>query len=402
MNPHLNEWLDLTFRWLHVIAGVAWIGTSFYFVWLENLLERNKDDLPEGVEGDLWAIHGGGFYHLKKFEVAPAKLPETLHWFKWEAYFTWIFGFSLLIIVYYFNAGAYMVDASVADLSSTTAIAIGVGAIVGGWVVYDVLCRTPLLKRPTLFLAVMFALMVAAAWGLSQVLSPRAAYIHIGAMIGTMMAGNVFFVIIPGQKKMVTAAEEGTEVDPADGRYASLRSRHNNYFTLPVLFIMISGHFPTTYGNEFGWIILAGLSAIGIAVRHHFNVRHQTNKWAWTMAAAAIGIVALGLITSPQMQQGDAEAELASVEPVAFEDVQAIVSARCVSCHSENPTDEVFAGATPDDVNFDSPEGIKKWATRIKIRAYDQKTMPVANKTEMTDEERKTLAAWVAQGASLD
>lgn len=400
MNPHFNEWLDLTIRWLHVIAGVAWSGTSFYFVWLENLLERGKDGLPDGVEGDLWAVHGGGFYHLKKFEVAPDELPETLHWFKWEAYFTWIFGLSLLIVVYYLNAGAMMIDPSVAELSNTTAVAIGAGSIIGGWVVYDVLCRTPLLKRPTLFLGVMYGLMVAAAFVLSEVLSARAAYIHIGAMIGTMMAGNVFFVIIPNQKKMVRAAEDGEEPDASDGQYASLRSRHNNYFTLPVLFIMVSNHFPSTYGGEYGWAILAGLSAIGIAVRHHFNVRHKTNKWAWTMAAALVGMVALGLVTSPSFGKSEEQKALDAMAPVEFQLVQTIINTRCVQCHSQNPTDDVFA--VPQGVVFDTPADIKKHAPRIKFRAYDQKTMPVANKTKITEEERKILGAWVVQGAKIE
>ncbi len=400
MNAHLNEWLNLTIRWLHVIAGVAWIGTSFYFVWLENLLERHKDDLPEGVEGDLWAVHGGGFYHLQKFEVAPDELPDTLHWFKWEAYFTWIFGLSLLIVVYYFNSSVLMVDPSVAQISNTTAIAIGVGSIIGGWVVYDVLCRTPLLKRPTMFLAVMFAIMVAAAYGLSQVLNPRAAYIHIGAMLGTMMAGNVFFVIIPNQKKMVAAAEDGRQPNAADGQYAALRSRHNNYFTLPVLFIMISNHFSSTYGNPYGWAILAGLSAIGIAIRHHFNVRHKTNKWAWTMFAGAAGMVALGLVTSPHFVNGGQQDELKQMDPVSFQQVHSIIRQRCTRCHSKNPTDDVFTSA-PKGVMFDTPEEIQKRADRIKTRVYDQKTMPLANKTHITPKERKIIGAWVEQGASL-
>jgi uncharacterized membrane protein len=400
MTPHFNEWLDLAIRWLHVITGVAWIGTSFYFAWLENLLERNKDDLPEGVEGDLWAVHGGGFYHLKKFEVAPEKLPKTLHWFKWEAYFTWIFGLSLLVVVYYLNASSTMVDPRIAELGSMTAVAIGAGAIVGGWIVYDVLCRTPLLKRPTLFLAVMYGLMVAAAFGLSEVLSARAAYIHVGAMIGTMMAGNVFFVIIPGQKKMVEAVEDGREPDAADGEYASLRSRHNNYFTLPVLFIMISNHFPSTYGGEYGWAILAGISAIGIAVRHHFNVRHKTNKWAWTMAFAVVGMLALALVTSPQFGQSDKQAALAKMDPVSYGEVKTIINQRCIQCHSQTPTDDVFA--VPQGVIFDTPQDIQKHAARIKLRAFDQETMPVINKTKITQEERKILGAWVVQGAKIE
>lgn len=400
MDAHLNEWLDLAIRWLHVIAGVAWIGTSFYFVWLENLLERDKDDLPEGVEGDLWAIHGGGFYYLRKFEVAPEKIPDTLHWFKWEAYFTWIFGFALLIVVYYLNADIYMVDAAVAELSTTTAIAIGVASIVGGWIVYDVLCRTPLLRKPTLFLAVMFAIMVGAAWGLSEVLSSRAAYIHVGAMIGTMMVGNVFFVIIPGQKKMVRAAEEGTEPDAEDGRYAALRSRHNNYFTLPVLFIMVSSHFPSTYGNEFGWAILAGLSALSIAVRHHFNVRHETNKWAWTMGAALVGMVALGLLTSPNFGMSDKKAALEEAEPVSFEEVEGIVATRCTTCHATQPSDESFSSPA-GGVILEKPGQIQAYAEPIKQRVYFQENMPFANKTRITDEEREKLGAWVEQGASV-
>lgn len=401
MNPHLIEWLDLVIRWLHVITGVAWIGASFYFVWLENMLERDKPDLPPGIEGDLWAVHGGGFYYLTKYKVAPDKMPKTLHWFKWEAYFTWIFGFSLLTIVYYFKADSFMVDKSVADISAMTSIALGVGSIVIGWVVYDVLCRTPLLKRPSLFLVTMYLFMVAAAYGLSEFLSPRAAYIHVGAMLGTMMAGNVFFVIIPGQKKMVSAAEQGREPNAADGRYASLRSRHNNYFTLPVLFIMVSNHFPTTYGNEYGWAILAGLSAVGIAIRHHFNVRHKTNQYAWTMAAGALAILALAFVTSPDFGKNDKRAALEAMAPVPFATVDKIVTERCTVCHSETPSDAVWKTA-PLGIKFDTPDEIKKHAERIKVRTYDMETMPLVNQTHMTPEERKTLGAWVVQGAKID
>jgi uncharacterized membrane protein len=398
MNPHVVEWLNLTFRWMHVIVGVAWIGASFYFVWLENNLERGKKELGEGIAGDLWAIHGGGFYYLKKFEVAPPRLPETLHWFKWEAYATWLTGVTLMTIVYYLNADTYMVDASVADIGSMTAIGIGIGSLVIGWIVYDVLCRTPLLKYPTAMLAVMFAFLTGAAWLLSQYLAPRAAYIHVGAMIGTMMAGNVLMVIIPGQKRLVAAAERGEEPDAWQGIYAGLRSRHNNYFTLPVLFIMISNHFSSTWGHEWGWLVLAGISAAGIAVRHHFNVRHRTNRWAWTMPAAGLALVGLAYFTAPDDAGGDVAA-LEAHPPVEFSEAKAIIATRCLQCHSETPTDDVFT-APPNGVVFDSDREIARWASRMKVRVYDLHTMPLANKTGMTEDERLTLAAWVHQGAS--
>lgn len=401
MPAYIIEWLDLTFRWLHVIVGVAWIGTSFYFVWLENMLDRKSPDLPEGVEGDLWAIHGGGFYYLRKFEVAPAKLPETLHWFKWEAYATWITGLCMLTVVYYLNAEAMMVDPAVASVTTWGSIGIGVGAIIAGWLVYDGLCRTPLLKRPTLFLAVMFGLMVAASWGLTELLSHRAAYIHVGAMLGTMMAGNVFFVIIPNQKRLVDAAEAGGKPDAAQAAYASLRSRHNNYFTLPVLFIMVSNHFSMTYGPEYAWAILAVLSAVSIGIRHHFNVRHRTNRWAWTMPFAALAIASLAFVTAPGVQLNEPDPKLAKMEPVAFEEVQTIIAARCAQCHATEPSSELFY-APPQGVVFETPEQIERWAHRIKIRVYDDKTMPLANRTKMTEEEREKVAAWVYQGANIE
>ncbi len=396
MAPHVIEWLNLLVRWLHVIVGVAWIGASFYFVFLENHLEKNKPDLREGLAGDLWAIHGGGFYYLEKYKVAPAELPQNLHWFKWEAYATWITGFCLLVIVYYMNASVYMIDAAVADISPGASIGIGLGALAVGWIVYDVLCRTPLLKRPTLMLAVMFGFLTAVAYGLSQFLAPRAVYIHIGAMIGTMMAGNVLMVIIPGQRRLVAAAKEGKEPEAWHGIYAGLRSRHNNYFTLPVLFIMISNHFPSTYGHEHAWLILAGISAVGIAVRHHFNVRHVSNKWAWTMPVGLVALGCLAWVTMPK-NDGGSLPPVSTAGEVTFNDVQVIVSTRCVQCHASQPTDDVFTVA-PNGVVFDTEADIRKWAPRMKARVYDMQTMPMANKTGMTEEERVALAAWVVNG----
>lgn len=401
MSPHVIEWSNLVVRWIHIIVGIAWIGASFYFVWLENHLERGKPGQKEGIAGDLWAIHGGGFYYLEKYAVAPKKLPETLHWFKWEAYATWLSGVTLLTIVYYLNVDAYMIDANVADLSAAQAIGIGLGSMLGGWIVYDVLCRTPLLKKPTLMLAVMFAFLTGMAYLLFQLLSARAAYIHVGAMIGTMMAGNVLFVIIPSQKRLVAAAEKGEEPDPWQGQYAGLRSRHNNYFTLPVLFIMISNHFPLTYGDEHGWAILAGISAVGVAIRHHFNVRHRTQAYVWSMPVGAAALAALAWFTAPDTSNRGSVAELQAQAPVPFHEVKAIVATRCLMCHSETPTDDLFTVA-PGGVKFDTDAEIAKWAPRMKVRTYDVKTMPFDNKSGMTEEERLKLGAWVYQGAHLD
>lgn len=398
MLAHIIEWLNLSLRWLHIIVGVAWIGASFYFVWLENHLEKLKADLPDDIAGDLWAIHGGGFYYLRKFKVAPEKLPETLHWFKWEAYWTFITGICLLIVVYYMNAATYMIDTSVADISPATSIGIGVGSLFVGWFFYDIACRSPLLKKPALMLLVMFVFLTACAYGLQQYLSPRAAYIHIGAMIGTMMAGNVFFVIIPGQKKLVAAAQAGKAPDPWDGIYGGLRSRHNNYFTLPVLFIMTSNHFPMTYGNPYGWAILATISAVGIAVRHHFNIQHRTNSAFWVMPVGIVVVAALAWFTAPSAAGDEA---LESYRTVSLAEVQAVVSTRCSSCHSSHPTDDVFKVA-PNGTIFDTPADMQKWAGRMKVRAYDLKTMPMANKSGITDEERLILGAWVYQGAKIN
>lgn len=398
MLSHIFDWLNLVVRWIHVIVGVAWIGASFYFVWLENHLERNKDSLPKGIAGDLWAIHGGGFYYLTKYKVAPEKLPETLHWFKWEAYATWITGVCLLFIVYYMNAGAYMVDAGVAAISPGMSIAIGIGSLVVGWIFYDVICRTPLLKKPALMLVLMFGFLTFSAWLLSQYLAPRAAYIHVGAMIGTMMAGNVFFVIIPGQKKLVKAAEEGREPDPWDGIYGGLRSRHNNYFTLPVLFIMISNHFPMTYGHPYGWAVLAAISAVSIAIRHHFNVRHKSNATMWVMPAGAVAIALIAWVTSPGFMDADSSAALKDHAPVSFAEAQAVVAKHCYSCHSTSPTDEIFVIA-PNGVKFDTTESMVQYADSIKTRVWDVRNMPFGNKSTITEDERLLLAAWVYQGA---
>ncbi|MDX1556436.1 MAG: urate hydroxylase PuuD, partial [Xanthomonadales bacterium] len=292
---HLHDWLNLLLRWAHFITGVAWIGASFYFNWLENHLERKVRASESGsdIAGDLWAVHGGGFYYLQKYEVAPPRLPTTLHWFKYEAYFTWFTGFALLVSLYYFNAGVYMVDASVSDLGPGAAVAIGLAALVVSWLFYDGLCKSPLKENNALLGLIVFGWFAGVAWILTSLLSGRAAYIHVGAAIGTLMVANVAHVIIPAQRDMVEALSSGQKPDGAKGRNALLRSRHNNYFTLPVLFIMISNHYPMFYANAYGWAVLASIGAITAYARHFFNLRNQGQFKPSILVISALATVAL-------------------------------------------------------------------------------------------------------------
>ncbi|MBN0987783.1 urate hydroxylase PuuD [Amphritea pacifica] len=388
MDPHITEWLNLAVRWVHMITGIAWIGASFYFVWLENHLDRSNP--REGLSGDLWAIHGGGIYHLEKYKLAPPKMPEQLHWFKWEAYATFLSGFTLLAVVYYLNAQLYLV-APGSDLSSAAAIGISVGSLVAGWFIYTTLCDSPLGKKPALLGLVLFVLLVAAAWGFTHVFSGRAAFIHIGAMIGTIMVGNVFFIIMPAQSDLVGAINAGREPDPALPAKGLLRSRHNNYFTLPVLFIMISNHFPSTYSFEYNWAILAGLAILSVLVRHYFNTRHESQKFVWTLPAAALGMIALAFVTAPKTAA-------TSTTQVSFTQVKQIIDERCSVCHSTTPT---FAGftAAPLGVIMDNPQQIQMLAPRIQAQAITTQAMPLGNITQMTQQERDLLGTWIAQGA---
>ncbi len=388
MDPHITEWLNLAVRWVHMITGIAWIGASFYFVWLENHLDRRNP--REGLSGDLWAIHGGGIYHLEKYKLAPPKMPEQLHWFKWEAYATFLSGFTLLAVVYYLNAQLYLV-APGSDLSSAAAIGISVGSLVAGWFIYTTLCDSPLGKQPALLGLVLFVLLVAAAWGFTHVFSGRAAFIHIGAIIGTIMVGNVFFIIMPAQSDLVGAINAGREPDPALPAKGLLRSRHNNYFTLPVLFIMISNHFPSTYSFEYNWAILAGLAILSVLVRHYFNTRHESQKFVWTLPAAALGMIALAFVTAPKTAA-------TSATQVSFTQVKQIIDERCSVCHSATPT---FAGftAAPLGVIMDNPQQIQMLAPRIQAQAITTQAMPLGNITQMTQQERDLLGTWIAQGA---
>ena len=295
---HVLDWLHLVVRWAHIVLGIAWIGASFYFIFLENSLNRTNN-LRDELAGNLWAIHGGGFYYIEKYKVAPGQLPEKLHWFKFEAYFTWLSGALLLLMVYYMNAGSYMIDREVADISESTAVSIGIGSLISGWLIYDFLCRTSLLQKKKAFALIGLIIVAGYAWLLSHYLSGRAAFIHVGALLGTMMVGNVFFVIIPSQKALVRAAKAGQAPNPELGKYAGLRSLHNNYMTLPVLFTMISNHFPVTFGHAWNWAILLGLTLTSVAVRHYINEHEKGRQLAYLLLIAFIGLIALVFVTAP-------------------------------------------------------------------------------------------------------
>jgi uncharacterized membrane protein len=409
--PYGLEWMNLLVRWLHIITGIAWIGASFYFVWLDNSLRppaAGGELANKGVAGELWAVHGGGFYNPQKYMVAPAELPAELHWFKWEAYSTWLSGFALLTIVYYFNAQAMMVDRSVADLSSWQAIGIGLGSLVVAWVFYDLLCRSKLGKHDLAFGAVIFAFLVGATWVLTQLLSGRAAYIHIGAMIGTIMVANVAMVIIPGQRKMVNAMRAGQKPDPVYGIRGKQRSVHNNYFTLPVLFIMISNHFAMTYHHPHAWAVLGMIMLAGVFIRHFFNLRHKGRidfKYpaigVLLLAAVAIAIAPRPPVTSASASASGLPGAAGAGAAAQFAQVQGIIAQRCVSCHAAHPTQPGFAAA-PAGVALDNAQNISQNAPRIYQQAVQLKAMPLANMTNMTDAERAQVAAWFEGGAKTN
>ena len=376
-----------------MIAGIAWIGSSFYFIALDNHLRPPQDEREReaGIGGETWEIHGGGFYNIKKYLVAPRVLPETLHWFKWEAYTTWLSGFALMIVLYYLNADTYLIDRSVADLSTGKAVAISIALLVAAWVVYDVLCRL-LAARPFVLAAVLLGLITLAAWGIGHLFSARAMYLQIGAMLGTMMVGNVFFVIIPAHWELVRAKQAGREPDPAANARAKLRSVQNNYLTLPVVFTMLSNHFPFTYGHSYSWLILVVLLVIGAWVRHFFTLRHLGRTVWWIPVSAAIAIAVLAILIRPQSQS------TAGTPAVSFAQIAPIVDERCAACHSQHPTK---VDAAPRGIKLDTPAEIKAQATAIEQQAVQTQAMPLGNVTGMTKAERDLLGRWIAQGATI-
>ncbi|WOH36045.1 urate hydroxylase PuuD [Thalassotalea fonticola] len=394
MDPYINEWLNLVIRFAHLITGIAWIGASFYFVWLDNHLEKPPQvKADNGVGGDLWAIHGGGFYEVAKYKLAPPKMPTTLHWFKWEAYTTWITGFLLLSLMFYVGAESYLIDKRVADLTQFQAVALGIGSIVVGVGSYEVLVRTKLKNHGIILGLILIVVATALSYGLTQVFSARGAYMHMGAIIGTIMAGNVFFGIMPSQRALVKAVEDGTSPDPSYGLNAKLRSTHNTYTTLPVIFIMISNHYPMTYNHSANWIVLIGIILITAAVRQYFVLRHFGKQKPLVLVGSVVATIALAFLIAPQTVEISAQQKQ---QVVSNEQVTQIIEQRCGSCHSEQPTDDIFKIA-PAGIVFTDMASIEQWAPRIKARVIDAKDMPFMNKTQMSDEERTSLAIWLAQ-----
>jgi len=398
----ISEWIGLCVRWLHVIAGIAWVGTSFYFVHLDSSIRRTEN-LPDEVGGETWQVHSGGFYHMVKYLVAPARLPEELTWFRWEAYATWLSGFALLALVYYLGAELYLIDNHVLKLDPWQAIAISMAGLLLGWIGYDLLCKSPLAANDAMLTVVGFLLLAALAYGWTFVFSARGAYMQMGAMIGTIMVANVWRVVIPNQKIVVADLIAGRRPDPRLGEEAKLRSMHNNYLTLPILFVMISNHYPLAYASRWGWLIFTLILLVGASIRHFFNVRHTGGAapwWSWGVAAAGIALVMWLSSYPPEPPAAGAQAATAAPVKASPEAVREIVLTRCSMCHSAEP---VWAGihVAPKGVRLDTPELIRLNAHRISVNVVLTHAMPPGNITGIEPGERATLAAWIAAGAPM-
>lgn len=401
MNPNLKEILELLVRWAHVIAGIMWIGNSMLFNWLDRNLEK-KENPSELHVGTIWMVHSGGFYEVEKKHLAPGQMPAILHWFKWQSYITWITGALLLHLVYYSTQGM-LVDPQVAALTPLQAGLIGPGFIVGGFFLYEILWRSPLAKLNWLATLLSVGILAGAIWGLTHLLSGRAAYIHVGALIGTCMSGNVLFHIMPSQRELIRATNAGEKQNPAIGQYAKQRSIHNNYLTFPLLFIMISNHFSGTYGSPVNWLILGILIVGGASVRHFMNVRYDGEHPSWLLGALGSAFAASAAVFFLMLHPpGVKPVVLAANGPhVSFAQVNLIIGQRCRPCHSQTPKDPTIS-APPAGVMFDTPEEIEMRKERIQARAVISKTMPQNNKTGITEDERNMLAQWLAEGAPLD
>ncbi|ENN99557.1 MULTISPECIES: urate hydroxylase PuuD [Pseudoalteromonas] len=395
MENYLFELAHLVFRYFHVVAGIAWIGASFYFVWLDNNLQTPpqwKQD--KDIKGDLWAIHGGGFYEVAKYQNGPEQMPSTLHWFKWEAYTTWISGALLFTLLYYVGADVYLLDASKSELSKFAAIGASLGFIGLGYGVYRLLCKSPFVENGKAFIALGVGFLALWTYGVDQLFSDRAVYIHVGALIGTCMAGNVYHIIMPAQRYMVSEVEAGRIPDSAPGLKAKQCSVHNNYATLPVIFIMLSNHFSYTYSHEFGWLVLIGFFIIGMWIRHFFNLKHQGVNKPSVLISGIAAFFALMLAIAPWPSSPvNAQNEL----QVSISDAQAwdIINKHCTQCHSETPTSKLFQTA-PLGFKLDSLADVKKASALIHTRAVITKDMPLANMTKMTDAEREMLGTWLS------
>ena len=395
----LWEGLSFAVRWLHVITAIAWIGSSFYFIALDLGLNRN---VPGPADGEEWQVHGGGFYHIQKYLVAPEAMPEHLTWFKWESYATWLSGAALLMIVYWAGAELYLIDPSVADLSIIQGILISAGSLTIGWLVYDLLCRSALGERPTLLMALLFVLLVAMSWGYTQVFTGRAALLHLGAFTATIMTANVFLIIIPNQKIVVADLKAGRAPDPKYGKIAKLRSTHNNYLTLPVLFLMLSHHYPLVFATEYNWVIASLVFLMGVTIRHYFNSMHARSgnpTWTWPVTVIIFLVIAW-LSTAPMFRavevEGQAEltpAELRFAEAEGYRRVHDTILGRCSMCHAREPFWEGILWP-PKGVVLDTERSIINHAREIYLQAGLSHAMPPANVSFMEEEERRLIVAW--------
>ena len=392
------DWVSLLLRWTHVIVGIAWIGSSFFFVWLDLSLRKRETGEPAdpAIQGEAWLVHGGGFYFVEKYLNAPERMPADLHWFKYEAYFTWITGFLLLAVIYYWGAESFLIDPEVMALSQWEAIGISMALLAAGWIVYDLICRSPIGGNTALLAIAVFILTVGSAWIFQQLFSGRGAYVHAGAAIGTMMAANVFFIIIPNQKKTVAALMAGEVPDIKWGKQAKQRSFHNNYLSLPVLLMMISSHYPMTYGHDQAWMIFGGIVILGAVIRDFFNTHNAGGHglaiyWQWPVAA----LMVLGLIwfTTPVAATLGEDEEIMSST-----DALAIAQVRCVICHSATPRHPDIEKA-PGGMKFDTVAEIRIHRVKILAQAVLSKSMPLGNETKMTQEERRKLGLWIRSGA---
>lgn len=392
------DWMAFAVRWLHVITGIAWIGSSFYFVALDLGL-RKSPDLPPGAHGEEWQVHGGGFYHIQKYLVAPERLPDHLIWFKWESYATWLSGFAMLCIVYYAGADLFLVDRHVLDVAPWVAILISLASLSVGWLLYDNLCKTRLAENQTLLMLILFCILVVMAWGYTHVFTGRAALLHLGAFTATIMSANVFFVIMPNQRIVVADLKAGRTPDPKYGKIAKLRSTHNNYLTLPVLFLMLSNHYPLAFGTEYNWLIASLVFLMGVTIRHYFNTMHAgTGNPTWTWPATVILFLLIAwLSTAPGSEREELqnlsalETRFASAE--GFQPASEAVLGRCSMCHTAEP---VWPGIlhAPKGVILDSEAEIARHAREIYLQAGRSHAMPPANVTDMQPEERRKIIDW--------
>ncbi len=391
----LWAWGEALLRWTHVIAGIGWIGSSFYFIHLDLSL-RKSQTLPVDADGDAWQVHGGGFYHMIKYMIAPAKMPDELTWFKWEAYATWLTGFALLVAIYYFGAQLYLIDREVFALSPVTAAFLSVAGLIAGWLIYDRLCKSRLGENEKLLAITGFVLLIAACYGFTRLFSSRGAFMELGALIGTIMASNVAMVIIPGQRKVVKALLAGEKPDPVYGKRGKQRSVHNNYLTLPVIFVMIGNHYPLAFATRWNWLIWALLIVIGGCVRHFINMRHKQHKQLWWTWGIAVAYLAAIMFLSLQGPAKGRQASVVIPMKVSFDNVEPIIATRCSMCHAAEPLWPGMA-SPPKGVELDTPEKIGLRRREIALQAAITSAMPPANITEITPEERAILAAWSSQ-----